>query len=72
MKFFYQLDKDALNDFQSIGANTDTVLLKDVLLKDNECYTRYEQYQKMTIVMDNVTLRVVTLGVSDLIIENVQ
>lgn len=67
MKFFYQLDKDALNDFQSIGANTDTVLLKD-----NECYTRYEQCQKMTIVMDNVTLRVVTLGVSDLIIENVQ
>lgn len=67
MKFFYQLDKVTLNDFQAIGPTNDTRIFKNSEYKD-----KYEQCTKMTIVMDNVTLKVVTLGVSELILENIQ
>lgn len=54
MKFFYQLDKATLNAFQAIGPTNDTRIFKD-----SEYKNKYEQCTKMTIVMDNVTLKVV-------------
>lgn len=67
MKFFYQLDKATLNDFHATSPTSNTKIFKDSEYKD-----KYEKYIKMTIVMDSVTLKVVTLGCSELILENIQ